>query len=77
MIGLPDGGLKPLAAGVADGDVWEEVVVVVRDERIGEEDPEWMVGNRGKDVVAEGTAPTISGPRWVVKERCEISQAAL
>ena len=29
VVVVPDGGLEPLAAGVADGWVWEEVFVVV------------------------------------------------
>ena len=47
MIRLPDDRLKPLAAGIADGDVWEDIIVVIRDEGVREKLPEWMVGDRG------------------------------
>jgi hypothetical protein len=35
VVGLPDGGLEPLPAGVADGHVGEGVVPVVGDETVG------------------------------------------
>ena len=77
MIRLPNGRLKPLAASVTDGNVRKEVVVIIANQRIGKEDPERVVRNRAKDVVAEGAATTVGSPRGIVKERSEVSETAL
>ena len=66
VIGLPNSSLKPLAASIADSDIRKEVVVVVRDKRIGKEDPEWMARDGGKNIVAEGSTTTVRGPHRIV-----------
>lgn len=66
MVSFPDCCLKPLSTGVADGNVWEEVIPVVRYERICEERPERMMRARPQDIVAKGPMATISSQGWVV-----------
>ena len=74
---LPHGRLEPLPARVADGDVREEVVVVIRDERAGHELPEGVVGLGAHDVVAERAAAAVGRPCWVVEQRRELLETAL
>jgi hypothetical protein len=62
---------------IADGHVGEEVVPVMGDEGIGEEDPERVLQDRGKDVVAKSVAAAVRWSRWVVEEGSEFFLAAL
>ena len=52
VVFLPDSSLKPLAAGIADSDVWEDVAVIPGVQGVCKTGPEGMVRSRGKNVVA-------------------------
>jgi hypothetical protein len=77
VVSFPYGGLEPLSRGVGNGYVWEEVVVVVGNEGVGEKCPKGMVGTGGEDVVRQGTTAAVSGPCWIIEERFEGCEAAL
>ena len=64
----PEGRLKPLPGGVADGEVREDVVVAPGDERGGDELPEGVVGARTEDVVGEGAFAAVDDESGVVEE---------
>jgi hypothetical protein len=65
---VPDGGLKPLPACVADGDVGEVIVVVVPDQGVREEFPERVFWLGAENVVTQSSSAAISGPSWVVEK---------
>lgn len=45
MVGFPYCGLEPLPTGKGDGDIWEEIIVIVGRKGGCEESPERMVGD--------------------------------
>lgn len=77
MVFLPYRSLKPLSTCIANRDVWEEVVVIVRNERISDQFPEWMVGLGSEDVVAQSTSAAVADPCGVVQEGSEVFETAL
>jgi len=77
MVFFPDGRLEPLSAGVTDGHVGKEPVVVPGHQRHGQPGPELVIRARREDVVAKGAAAGVGDPRWIVEEGCQVSFAAL
>ena len=77
MVLVPDCSLEPLAAGIADGHIREEIVVVVGSEGLGEKAPEGVVGAGGEDVVAQGPPTAVGDPDGVIEEWLEVGGAAL
>jgi hypothetical protein len=69
--------LKPLTAGVADGDVRKQVIVIVSYQRACEEFPKGMIWDGSKDIITESALPTVRCPRRVVQKRSQIFSAAL
>jgi hypothetical protein len=77
VIRFPHGGLKPLSAGVTDGDIGEDIVIIIGNERLGEELEEGMIGRAAEDVVAESPVAAVCGEGWVVEKGFKVSETAL
>lgn len=67
MVFLPNGSLEPLATGVADCDVGEDIIVVVGNERFCQKFVEWVTGTRAEDVVGERSSSSVCCPKGVIE----------
>jgi len=77
VILLPNSGNEPLATCIADGYVWEEPIVVPRNQRLGNASPEGVMRARSEDVVAQCASTRIGNPHGIVQQRRQVLFAAL
>ncbi len=74
---LKHGGDEPLTAGVADADVGEEPIPVVRDEVVGQQVEPRVAGLAAHDVIAEGAHVAVGREGGQVGQRIEVRGASL